>query len=80
MTLILKRNLIYLNKKQILGKLDNSKQKEIETINTFIPFSVFCLKQEKVIYYSYWGDQYSCSPKAVYETLEKQNPEYKIYG
>ncbi|RTX82269.1 CDP-glycerol glycerophosphotransferase family protein, partial [Staphylococcus piscifermentans] len=71
-------NLIYLYKKQIWDKVDNTRQKRKRNYKYLYPlFRLLPKNKKKVIYYSYWGDQYSCSPKAVYETLEKKYPKYK---
>ncbi|WP_207214686.1 CDP-glycerol glycerophosphotransferase family protein, partial [Staphylococcus condimenti] len=71
-------NLIYLNKKQILDRVDNTKQKRNRNFKYLYPlFRLLPKNKKKVVYYSYWGDQYSCSPKAIYETLEDKYPKYK---
>ncbi|MFN2744481.1 CDP-glycerol glycerophosphotransferase family protein [Bacillus sp. z60-18] len=37
------------------------------------------VKKKTVIFESFAGKQYSCNPRAIYEYMKKNNPEYKLY-
>lgn len=40
---------------------------------------VLPVDQKLVIFESFLGKQYSCNPRAIYEYLQKNHPEYKMY-
>ncbi|MDW5472574.1 CDP-glycerol glycerophosphotransferase family protein [Staphylococcus equorum] len=40
-------------------------------------FRLLPKNSKKIVYYSYWGDQVSCSPKAIYESMQKNYKDYK---
>ncbi|GIN76074.1 Teichoic acid poly(glycerol phosphate) polymerase [Bacillus paralicheniformis] len=37
------------------------------------------VKKKTVIFESFAGKQYSCNPRAIYEYMKENNPEYKLY-
>lgn len=71
-------HLIYLKKGQILGKLEDTRKKRSLIYKYLYPLFRFLPKNsKKIVYYSYWGDQVACSPKAIYEKIQKNNKDYK---
>lgn len=69
-------NLIFLNKQEILSKLYDDKSKREFIYNYLYPlFRLMPLNKNKIIYYSYWGDQYACSPKAIYKNILEEKPK-----
>ncbi|QMU10159.1 CDP-glycerol glycerophosphotransferase family protein [Mammaliicoccus lentus] len=71
-------HLIYLNKQQILGKTYDTKKKRESIYNYLYPlFRLLPLNKNKIVYYSYWGDQYACSPKAIYKNMLDKKPKMK---
>ncbi|MDN6612561.1 MAG: CDP-glycerol glycerophosphotransferase family protein, partial [Staphylococcus equorum] len=70
--------LIYLKKGQILNKLYDNKKKRDLIYNYLYPiFRLLPKKRNKIVYYSYWGDQYACSPKAIYQYLNTKKKNFK---
>jgi len=71
-------HLVYLNKQQILGKLYDTKRKRDSIYKFLYPlFRLLPLNSNKIVYYSYWGDQYACSPKAIYKNVLEAKPKLK---
>jgi CDP-glycerol glycerophosphotransferase len=71
-------HLIYLKKSQILSRFDDTKKKRTNIYKYLYPlFRLLPKSGNKVVYYSYWGDQYSCSPRAIYKQLTQKNKKYK---
>lgn len=71
-------NLVYLNKQQILGKTYDTKKKREFIYNYLYPlFRLLPLNKNKIVYYSYWGDQYACSPKAIYKNMLEEKTKMK---
>lgn len=69
---------IYLKKDQILSKLYDNKQKRDRIYRYLYPiFRLLPKNSKKVVYYSYWGDQYACSPKAIYRYLDTRKNNFK---
>lgn len=71
-------HLIYLQKRQILGKWEDTSQKRHKIYKYLYPlFRLLPKNHKKIVYYSYWGDQVACSPKAIYDTVERLGKNYK---
>lgn len=71
-------HLIYLKKNQIFSQFEDTKKKRDNIYNYLYPlFRLLPKNKNKIVYYSYWGDQYSCSPKAVYKQLNQKNKKFK---
>ncbi|WP_183117383.1 CDP-glycerol glycerophosphotransferase family protein [Brochothrix thermosphacta] len=71
-------HLIYLNKKQIFNKVENSKIKRRNIYKYLYPlFRLLPKDRKKIIYYSYWGEQYACSPKAIYRKVSENKKQFK---
>ena len=71
-------HLIYLQKHQILGKWENTSQKRRKIYKYLYPlFRLLPKNRKKIVYYSYWGDQVACSPKAIYDAVERLGKNYK---
>ncbi|MCD8879439.1 CDP-glycerol glycerophosphotransferase family protein [Staphylococcus kloosii] len=71
-------HLIYLKKSQILSRFDDTKKKRTNIYKYLYPlFRLIPKNKNKIVYYSYWGDQYSCSPRAIYKQLAQNNKKYK---
>jgi len=58
-----------LNVKEIVEKI----YQLLFTLATFLP-----VQKNLVIFESYLGKQYSCNPRAIYEYLKENHPEYKL--
>src|SRR5699024_12447996 len=57
--------------------IDN-KQKRDRIYRYLYPiFRLLPKNNKKVVYYSYWGDQYACSPKAIYRYLNTEKNNFK---
>ncbi|WP_220453831.1 CDP-glycerol glycerophosphotransferase family protein, partial [Mammaliicoccus sciuri] len=71
-------HLIYMNKTQILPKFEDTKQKRDKIYKYLYPlFRMLPIKSNYIVYYSYWGDQYSCSPKALYKNILENEKNFK---
>lgn len=71
-------HLIYLRKEQILGQWDNTKKKRNNIYKYLYPlFRLLPKNSKKIVYYSYWGDQYGCSPKAIYKQMKQKKQSFK---
>ncbi|WP_436895096.1 CDP-glycerol glycerophosphotransferase family protein [Mammaliicoccus sciuri] len=71
-------HLVYLDKIQILNKSENTKFKRDKIYKYLYPlFRLLPIQKNKVVYYSYWGDQYACSPKAIYQELSSNKKNFK---
>ncbi|MDT0702585.1 CDP-glycerol glycerophosphotransferase family protein [Mammaliicoccus sciuri] len=71
-------HLIYMNKTQILPKFEDTKQKRDKIYKYLYPvFRMLPIRSNYIVYYSYWGDQYSCSPKAIYKNILENEKKFK---
>lgn len=62
----------------------SNKIKKLPVIQTaykiiFTCVGLFPAKKNLVVFESYLGKQYSCNPRAIYEYLKENHPEYKMY-
>ncbi|OEL01084.1 hypothetical protein AST12_11075 [Staphylococcus succinus] len=71
-------HLIYLKKSQIFSQFEDTKKKRDNIYKYLYPlFRLLPKNKNKISYYSYWGDQYSCSPRAIYKQLIQKNTKFK---
>lgn len=71
-------------KKQFLSKLKKISKMRNKVItktykSLFMMASRMPVKSKTVIFESFNGKQYSCNPRAIYEYMRENHPEYKMY-
>lgn len=65
--------------RKLIGTLKKSKIVEFILKLTFQMLSLLPVDPKLVIFESYFGRQFSCNPRAIYEYMKKHCPEYKLY-
>ncbi|MEC1259392.1 CDP-glycerol glycerophosphotransferase family protein [Bacillus swezeyi] len=65
------------SKNKLMKKIDRGVKKAYYF--TFGLAGKLPVKKKTVIFESFAGKQYSCNPRAIYEYMKENNPEYKLY-